>query len=92
MEKEIGLIGLGKMGKNIALNLLDKGYLVVVFNRSEGPMDEAAAKGAVKSSSIEELVGKLKGRKTVWTMLPAGDVTEKALATLSKLLSKGDIV
>ena len=92
MEKEIGLIGLGKMGKNIALNLLGNGYNVVVHNRSSAPMEEVAAKGAVKSSSIEDLVGKLKGRKVVWVMLPAGEVTNSTIEKLSGLLSKGDII
>lgn len=91
-DTEIGLIGLGKMGKGLALNMMRNGYKLTVQNRSSGPADEIAAKGAKKAGSIAELVGMLKPRRIVWLMLTAGEPTESAIKELSGLLSKGDIV
>lgn len=51
MERRIGVVGLGKMGRNIAAQLLGKGYQVVVQNRSPGPVEELGALGAEKAPS-----------------------------------------
>ena len=91
-DMEIGLIGLGKMGKGLALNMMRNGYKIIVQNRSSGPADEIAAKGAGKAGSVSELVGMLKPRRIVWLMLTAGEPTENAIKELSELLSRGDIV
>ncbi len=90
--KKIGIFGLGKMGKNIAFNMLRNGYSVVAYNRSEGPRNEVAAKGATAVSSLKELVEKLEKPRLVWLMLPSGDVTGEAVKELSQMLSKDDIV
>src|SRR5271154_4425436 len=92
MKKEIGLIGLGKMGKNIGFQMLDKGYKVIASNRSPAPLDELASKGAIKASSIEDLVSKLPTQRIVWVMLTAGEPTVSAIKELSKYLEPGDIV
>ncbi len=92
MENKIGLIGLGKMGKNIAFNMMRNGYQVVVHNRSEEPANEVVAKGGEKASSVKDLVSKLPGRKVVWVMLPAGEVTNGTITELSGILSKDDII
>lgn len=89
---QIGYIGLGKMGKNMVLHLLEKRYEVVAWNRSPEPREEVAKAGAVVTESVEELVGKLTGQKVVWLMLPAGDVTHKMLVKVADLLSPGDIL
>ena len=60
MEKEIGLIGLGKMGKNLAQNMMRNGYKVIAYNRSPAPLEEVGAKGATKAYSVDELVSKLR--------------------------------
>lgn len=91
-EKTIGIFGLGKMGKNIAFQLLSKGYGVVACNRSEGPLNEVSSKGAVPANSLSDLVGKLEKRRMVWLMLPAGEPTDNAVMELSALLERGDIV
>lgn len=91
-KREIGLIGLGKMGKNIAYNMLDKGYTVIASNRSPGPLDEVASKGAIRASSIEDLVKRLKTQRIVWVMLTAGKPTIDAITQLSGILEPGDIV
>lgn len=92
MDRTIGFAGLGKMGKNIVLQMLEKGYKVVALNRSPAPLDEVVAKGAIRSSSLDDLVSKLGDRKVVWLMYPAGEVTDRAIERLGGLLKRGDIV
>ncbi len=69
---KLGFIGLGKMGSNMVERLLNHDHKVVAFNRSPGPIKEAAKKGAQAADSIEDLVEKLPERKVIWLMLPAG--------------------
>jgi|SRR5579859_1382975 len=87
---QIGYIGLGKMGKNMVLRLLEKKYDVVAWNRSPEPRAEVAAAGAQTTETIKELVEKLVTPRLVWLMLPAGDVTKGTIRQLSELLSAGD--
>lgn len=91
-KREIGLIGLGKMGKGIAYNMMNNGYNVIASNRSPAPLDEVTSKGAVRASSIEDLVKKLKTQRIVWVMLTAGEPTINAITQLSNLLEPGDII
>ncbi|MEZ4667797.1 MAG: decarboxylating 6-phosphogluconate dehydrogenase [Anaerolineae bacterium] len=86
------MIGLGRMGGNMVKRLLRGGHEVVVWNRSPEPANEAVKAGAIGSTSIDDLIGKLDTPRTVWVMLPAGDVTENMLVSLSEKLSPGDIV
>lgn len=89
---QIGYIGLGKMGKNMVLHLLEKGHQVVAWNRSPEPRAEVAQAGAVVVESVEVLVSKLTGQKIIWLMLPSGDITHEMIVKLSELLSPGDIL
>lgn len=89
---QIGYIGLGKMGKNMVLHLLDKGHEVVAWNRSPEPRQEVVAAGAIAVETVEELVQKLTGPRIVWLMLPAKTVTDEMIQKMSELLSPGDIV
>lgn len=91
---EVGFIGLGRMGGNMVARMLKgKGQRVVVWNRSQDPVQAAVDKGAIASSSIKELIAKLKQkRKVVWLMLPSGEVTEKAFQEVLGLLNKGDVI
>jgi 6-phosphogluconate dehydrogenase len=89
---QIGYIGLGKMGKNMVLRLLEKGHEVVVWNRSIEPREEVAKAGAVAVESVEQMLSKLSGQKVVWLMLPAGDVTHEMIMLLSEKLSPGDVM
>jgi 6-phosphogluconate dehydrogenase len=81
---EIGLIGLGKMGGNMAQRIRDGGHTVVGYDRSESARRDVA--------SLEELVGKLAAPRAVWVMVPAGGPTDDIVTALGDLLSKGDIV
>jgi 6-phosphogluconate dehydrogenase len=65
---------------------------VVANNRSRGPVDELAAKGAEPAYSLAELVGKLAAPRAIWVMLPSGDVTEQMIQTLIPLLAPGDTI
>jgi 6-phosphogluconate dehydrogenase len=91
-NKEIGVIGLGKMGRNIALQMLGKGYKPIVWNRSNAPVDEAVRSGAVAAATVPDLVKRLKAPRVVWLMLPAGEVTNSMVKELSHLLEKGDTI
>jgi len=88
---EIGIYGLCRMGGNMAVRLAQGGHRVVASNRSRGPVDEAVAHGAIAAYSIDELVSKLKAPRVLWSMVPAGDVTDEALEEFAKHASKGDI-
>lgn len=89
---EIGLIGLGRMGFNLALNMRDKGHKVVAFNRTVEKVKEAEKEGITGAYSIEELVNKLTGRKIIWLMVPAGNTVDDMVEKLVPLLNKRDII
>lgn len=89
---EIGVIGLGKMGKNIAIQLHRKKYDVVVWNRSKEPVQELVRMGAREAPTVKEMVKVLKKPRIVWLMLPAGDVTNVMVEELSEILDKGDVL
>jgi len=91
-SKEIGLIGLGKMGRNIGLNMMRNGYKIVAYNRSKEKVDEIGAQGAGKAYSVDELVGRLKQARVIWVMLTAGSATNDMISELAGKLDKGDIV
>ena len=89
---KLGLIGLGRMGFNLALNMRDNGHKVVCFNRSKEKVEEAIKEGMDGAFSIEELVSKLEGRKVIWLMLPAGEIIDQMIETLVPMLNNGDII
>lgn len=89
---QIGIIGLGRMGANIARRLHRAGHHCVVYNRTEKPVAELAAEGMTPASGIADLVRKLDAPRAVWLMLPAGSVTEGMVSAVSALMSMGDIL
>ncbi len=89
---QVGMIGLGRMGMNMARRLIGDGHEVVVYNRTQEKVKQMEGEGAVGSESMEELVQKLSEPRVVWMMLPAGDVVDEAIKQLSLLLSAGDII
>lgn len=84
---EIGLIGLGKMGYNLALNLSDHGHTVVGTDVGDVTSDVFTI-----VPTLEDVVNKLSAPRIIWAMVPAGDVTEAVLAELYERLEPGDIV
>jgi len=89
---KIGFIGLGKMGANMVQRILKNNHQVVVWNRSQGPVEKLASKGAIASTSIKDLVKKLPERKVVWLMVPSGKAVDDNLDILLGLLKKEDII
>ena len=89
---KIGLIGLGKMGFSLALNLLDHQHEVVAFDVNKTAVKGISEKGAHGVSSISELAASLPSPKVIWVMVPAGEVTNNVLNELKDYLAAGDIV
>lgn len=88
---QLGMIGLGRMGANMSRRLMQAGHEVVAFDASKASVDALANEGAKPAYSIEELVATLSAPRAVWLMVPAA-VVENVLETLSRVLSKDDIV
>lgn len=88
----IGMIGLGKMGFNLALNLLDHHYKVVASDVNKEQVDKIAEQGASGAYTYQELVSKLEKPRVVWLMVPAGDITEEVINGVAPLLEQGDII
>ena len=89
---ELAMIGLGKMGLNMATRLARGGHRVVGYARTTASVDEAVKLGIEGAHSLEEAVGKLNSPRIVWVMVPAGKATDETIEHLSNLLGKGDIV
>ena len=90
---DVGIWGMGRMGFNMVRRLVDSGeHRVVAGNRSEGKVDEAVEAGAEGAYSVEEFVEKLESPRVLWTMLPAGDVTDEMVEQLIELADEGDII
>jgi 6-phosphogluconate dehydrogenase len=87
---DIGMIGLGKMGLNMALRLLRGGHRVVAFDLSAEAVRSAAAAGAIGARSLEELVVQLPAPRAVWVMVPAGEITGRTIDDLAAHLVAGD--
>jgi 6-phosphogluconate dehydrogenase len=89
---QLGMVGLGRMGMNMARRLLQGGHEVVAFNRNYEKTREIAAEGAKPTSALEELVRELQPPRIVWLMLPAGGVVDQHLDSIKDMLAPGDIV
>ena len=87
---QLGMIGLGRMGMNMALRLLRGRHKVVAYNRTPEKVNEAVKKGAKGAPTIEELVNGLKPPRHIWIMLPAGLPVDDTIAKLKGLLQRGD--
>jgi 6-phosphogluconate dehydrogenase len=89
---QLAIIGLGRMGANMARRLMRDGHQVVVHNRSREPIDELAGEGASPAYSIDELVELLDAPRVVWLMVPAGAPVDDQIDRLLPLLSPGDLI
>jgi 6-phosphogluconate dehydrogenase len=88
---QVGMIGLGRMGSNMARRLLRAGHDCVVFNRSPKPVEELVKEKAVGTTSLKDLVGKLKKPRAVWLMVPAATV-DSIIGGIVPDLDPGDIL
>lgn len=90
---EIGLIGLGKMGYNLALNLKNHQHEVVAYDIAQNNVDRIAKEGILPAYTIEALVSALKGeRKVVWIMVPSGSTVDQVILDLKSHLKPQDII
>jgi 6-phosphogluconate dehydrogenase len=89
---EIGLIGLGKMGYNLALNLMENKHNVVAFDVNKEAVKKLSGDGAIGAESISALVNQLSMPRIIWIMVPSGPITEQVVEELKDVLAEGDIV
>src|ERR1019366_3732027 len=89
---QLGLIGLGKMGGNMAERLRLGGHQVIGFDFSADAVARLTANGNVGASTLEGLVQNLKGRRAIWIMVPQGKPVDETIAKLTPLLNPGDIL
>jgi 6-phosphogluconate dehydrogenase len=88
---QLGMIGLGCMGANMAIRLAKAGHTLHVYDRHASPVEDLATKGATRSTDLEAFVRGLTAPRAVWLMLPAAAV-DPALSSLTPLLEPGDTV
>jgi len=89
---ELAMIGLGKMGLNMAVRLVRGGHRVIGFARSAETVAQAEKEGIVGAHSLEEAVNMLSRPRRVWLMVPAGQPTEETVQRLADLLEAGDVI
>ncbi|HXB66088.1 MAG TPA: decarboxylating 6-phosphogluconate dehydrogenase [Solirubrobacteraceae bacterium] len=90
---QIGFVGLGKMGGGMSHRVLrDSDHQVVVYDPDRDAVRRATDHGAVAATSLADLVRRLDAPRTVWLMLPAGQITQRAIDRLAKLLSRDDTI
>ena len=86
---QLGIVGLGRMGSNIARRLLRDGHRVVGYNRTPAPVEALKAEGGDGAGSLDELVAALETPRAVWVMVPAGAITESVVSELGERLDAG---
>src|SRR5689334_1597489 len=89
---QIGIIGLGRMGGNIARRLMAHGHVCVVYDARPAAVSELVQSGATGAGDLTQLAARLQQPRAVWVMLPAGEITETTINDLSNLLQQDDIV
>jgi 6-phosphogluconate dehydrogenase len=89
---KLGMVGLGRMGANMAQRLMTGGHELIGFDPNPEARQALVAKGAQEANSLELIVGKLAKPRIVWIMVPAGTITDDTLTKLLTLLAPGDTV
>ncbi len=89
---QIGMIGLGRMGANMARRLMKGGHEVVVHDRNPEAVAALRTEGAVAAASLDDLIERLAAPRAVWVMVPSGAATEETVAALSETLKPGDTI
>ena len=89
---QLGLIGLGRMGGNMARRLAAGGHTVVTWDRSADAVAGLRGDRIVGSASIEDLLARLEPPRAVWVMVPAGDPTEQTVTALADHMAAGDVI
>lgn len=89
---KLAMIGLGRMGMNMARRLLGGDHQVVAYNRSPEKTEKLVGEGGIGAFALEEIIGHLEPPRIAWLMLPAGRVVDDHIDELSAMLSPGDIL
>jgi 6-phosphogluconate dehydrogenase len=89
---QIAIVGLGRMGMNMARRLLKGGHEVVAYNRTSEKTDQIVKEGATGAYALSEVVEKLSPPRVVWIMLPAGSIVDDHISQFKEILSRRDIV
>ena len=89
---KLGMIGLGRMGGNMARRLMRDGHQVVAWDRDAGAVEKLAADGAISATSLDDVRGKLDSPAIWWVMLPAGEITDATVGQIAEHAAPGDIV
>ena len=87
---KLGMIGLGRMGGNMAERLINGGHQIVAYDSDDSAVALLAEKGASVAQSLSDVVSQLDPPRTIWVMVPAGEVTENTLNDLIEILNNGD--
>ncbi len=88
----IGLVGLGKMGFNLGMNLMKHQHTVFAFDVNSEAVSNFATKGGQAFDSLSALVAALKAPRVIWLMVPAGEITNSTIEQLKEMLDEGDIL
>lgn len=89
---QLGMVGLGRMGANIAKRLIHDGHSCVGYDVDADAVSALTVDGVEGAASLEAFVGMLQKPRAVWVMVPAGDITDRTIASLAELLEPGDTI
>ena len=89
---DIGMVGLGRMGLNMALRISKAGHKIVAYDPDEEARKSVGREGILAVSSLQELIQELKPPRFIWVMVPSGSITEQTIQSLSSGLDSGDVV
>jgi 6-phosphogluconate dehydrogenase len=89
---QIAMIGLGRMGANMAQRLLRGGHTVVGYDPAADARTSLEQKGAATAASLEQLVANLRAPRVLWLMVPAGAITDSTITSLTSMLAAGDTI
>jgi len=89
---ELGMVGLGRMGANMARRLMRAGHDCVVYDVNPDAVSELEGEGAQGAASLQELASKLSAPRSVWVMVPSGEITEKTIDDVAATLESGDAI
>jgi 6-phosphogluconate dehydrogenase len=89
---ELAMVGLGRMGMNMAIRLLRGKHRVIGYDLNEASIQATEAEGAEAARSLEEIRDKLPAPRITWVMVPSGEPTEETIGDLAEVLETGDII
>jgi 6-phosphogluconate dehydrogenase len=89
---ELGIVGLGRMGANMARRLMRDGHRIVAYDVNPDAVATLAGEGAEGVSSLQDLASKLNAPRSVWVMVPAGEITERTVRDVAAVLEPADAI